>query len=310
MSRSYRGSHAPSTVSSKYSSYPDRTAPYSVSGQATTSQQAPAMNPVPERQMMRINVPTVNAGHTPGVCYICSYMKENKEFVKIYHRHFSSIRLREMLCVEGTEKSYLCPSCVSRHKSYPEERVKIVVSDSTLHQFFAPPNNEDKPAYMGDTMLTDYITIPGGCIEVGNCYQRIVIFIVQRLSANHDEGNKKDYSCDGDIFLRKNFDKFNFPAENKGSFTVRVEDNLAKFWHDSLEWQYGKPMIVKTPNGTESDRYWKVRFGQDEQNIELTVHFYNHNKYKDKKQSKLMILGSTMCEYVFTELPNIYKIVL
>ena len=165
MSRSYRGSHAPSTVSSKYSSYPDRTAPYSVSGQATTSQQAPAMNPVPERQMMRIKVSTVNAGHTPGVCYICSYMKENKEFVKIYHRHFSSIRLREMLCVEGTEKSYLCPSCASRHKSYPEERVKIVVSDSTLHQFFAPPNNEDKPAYMGDTMHTDYITIPGGCID-------------------------------------------------------------------------------------------------------------------------------------------------
>ena len=86
---------------------------------------------------------------------------------------------------------------------------------------------------------------------------------------------------------------------------MRVEDNLAKFWRDSLEWQYGKPRIDKTPNGTESDRYWKVRFG----NIELTVHFYNHNKYKDKKQSKLMILGSTMCEYVFTELPNIYKIV-
>ena len=148
--------------------------------------------------------------------------------------------------------------------------------------------------------------------EVGNCYQRIRIFIVQRLSANHDEGNKKDYSWDGDIFLIKNFDKFNFPAENKGSFTVRVEDNLAKFWQDSLEWQYGKPRIDKTPNGTESDRHWKVRFGQDEQNIELTVHFYNHNKYKDKKQSKLMIQGSsqsTMCEYVFTELPKIYKIV-
>ena len=63
--------------------------------------------------------------------------------------------------------------------------------------------------------------------EVGNSYQRILIFIVQRFSANHDERNK-EYSCDGDIFMRENFDKFNFPAENKGSFTVRVEDKLAE----------------------------------------------------------------------------------
>ena len=84
---------------------------------------------------------------------------------KIYHRHFSSIRLMEMLCAEGTTKSYLCPSCISRHKLYLEERVKIVVSDSTLHQFFAPPNSEDNNAYKGDTMHTGYITIPGGCID-------------------------------------------------------------------------------------------------------------------------------------------------
>ena len=92
------------------------------------------------------------------------------------------------------------------------------------------------------------------------------------------------------------------------SFTVRVEDKLAEVWRDALEWQYGKPRVVRTPNGVESDRFWKVEFCQ----IELTVHFYNHNKSKDKKQNKLMIQGSdqsTICEYVFTELPKIYKIV-
>ena len=143
--------------------------------------------------------------------------------------------------------------------------------------------------------------------EVGNSYQRILMYIVLRISANHED-RKKQYSCDGDIFMKENFDKFNFPAENKGSFTVRVEDKLAEVWRDTLEWQYGKPRVVRTPNGVESDRFWKVKFCQ----IELTVHFYNHNKSKDKKQNKLMIQGSdqsTICEYVFTELPKMYKIV-
>lgn len=43
-----------------------------------------------------------------------------------------------------------------------------------------------------------------------------------------------------------------------------------------------------------------------------TVHFYNHNKPKDKKQSKFLIQGgiqSVICEFVFCELPKIYKLV-
>ena len=160
MPRSDRGYYAPhhqDPVSNKYSTYRPAV---SVPGHHSTQQQAPA----PERQLSS-SVPTVNAGYRAGVCYICSYSKENNEIVSIYHRHFSSLRLREMLGVEGTEKCYLCPSCKSRHGSYPEDRVKIVVSDSTLHQFFAPPNYEDKPPYKGDTMHTDYITVPGGCID-------------------------------------------------------------------------------------------------------------------------------------------------
>ena len=46
--------------------------------------------------------------------------------------------------------------------------------------------------------------------------------------------------------------------------------------------------------------------------IEITLHFYNHNKPKDKKQSKMLVQGSVqsaICDFVFGELPNIYKMV-
>ena len=34
--------------------------------------------------------------------------------------------------------------------------------------------------------------------------------------------------------------------------------------------------------GTETDRLWKIVYTQ---NTEITVHFYDHNKPKDKKNS-------------------------
>ena len=46
--------------------------------------------------------------------------------------------------------------------------------------------------------------------------------------------------------------------------------------------------------------------------IEITLHFYNHNKPKDKKQSKMLVQGSVqsaICDFVFGELPNIYEMV-
>ena len=73
--------------------------------------------------------------------------------------------------------------------------------------------------------------------------------------------------------------------------------------------QFGKT-VIKNSNGTEVDRIWKIRYGLGEENIEITLHFYNHNKPKDKKTSKILIQGSSqsiLCEYVLIELPNIYK---
>ena len=63
--------------------------------------------------------------------------------------------------------------------------------------------------------------------------------------------------------MKDNFNKFNYPFENKGSVTVTVEDNLAEVWQDCLETQYGHPKIVKNQNCVETDRMWKFLFGID-----------------------------------------------
>ena len=106
--------------------------------------------------------------------------------------------------------------------------------------------------------------------------------------------------------LLRKIGKFNIPNENTGSFTVNVEDSLAEVWQLCLEKVYGKPKLTINPQGTECDRVWKTVYDQ----CELTVHFYNHNKPKDKKQSKILIQGAIqtrICEFVLTELPKIYK---
>ena len=106
-------------------------------------------------------------GQSGGHCLICSYTQEHpKPQVPVYHRHFSSLRLREMTGVEDSTRVYLCPSCKSHHQPYPNSRIKVVVSDSTLHEFFAPRNNMcGAPQYPGDTQHVDYVTIPGATIE-------------------------------------------------------------------------------------------------------------------------------------------------
>ena len=142
--------------------------------------------------------------------------------------------------------------------------------------------------------------------ELGNCYQRVLKYIVERLQSEIEPMN------DEDLFARENFDNFNFPFENQGSFTVKVEDDLAEVWQDCFESVFGAPRIVKTPKGTESDRIWKIIFEHEGRKSEITVHFYNHNKPKHKKQSLFLIQGgiqSFLCEFVFTELPKIYKLV-
>ena len=58
----------------------------------------------------------------------------------------------------------MCPSCMSRHLPYPGDRIKVVVSDSTLHEFFAPTGYTGR-AYEGDTTHVDYVTIENAFIH-------------------------------------------------------------------------------------------------------------------------------------------------
>ena len=146
-------------------------APYYNPRQPCPSACVPALRP----QYDRHNVPAAllkaiqqySSASQPRRCHICSYSQQYPAAqIPIYHRHFSSLRLSELTVVEANNSHYLCPSCMSHHLPYPEDRIKVVVSDSTLHQFFAPPGNLSVSSqYQGDTMHVDYITIPGGDIE-------------------------------------------------------------------------------------------------------------------------------------------------
>ena len=144
--------------------------------------------------------------------------------------------------------------------------------------------------------------------ELGNCYQRVLKHIIDRLQAQEDTFEP---STDETILAKDSFNQFNFPFENQGSFTVQVEDNLADIWQECLEIVYGVPRIVVCTSGAESDRFWKTLFSLNEREIQITIHFYNH-KNNDKKQSKIRVQGavqSFICEYVFIDLPKIYKMV-
>ena len=98
-------------------------------------------------------------------------------------------------------------------------------------------------------------------------------------------------------FFEDNFHAFNFPYENKGSFTVKIEDELADAWSDCISRSLGKATIKRNLKGTETDRYWKIDNYMD---IEITLHLYI--RPKNKKGSKLLVQGAKqqiICSYVF-----------
>ena len=101
-----------------------------------------------------------------GHCNICSYTQEYPaRQVPVYHRHFSSRRLREMSGAENSNNPYYCPSCKHQHQPDPTNRIKVVVSDSTLHNFFSSTARIGSRLYRGDASHVDYVTIPGADIN-------------------------------------------------------------------------------------------------------------------------------------------------
>ena len=85
-------------------------------------------------------------------------------------------------------------------------------------------------------------------------------------------------------FFDENFEKFNFPFENKGSFTVNIEDYLADTWQACITNILGEPKVAINPHGTECDRSWKVSYTQ-EKTINITIHIYKKPKKQERKQA-------------------------
>ena len=138
--------------------------------------------------------------------------------------------------------------------------------------------------------------------KLRSAYDEIKQFIEENMKTGFNLQTVEE--TDEEVFFKDNFEQFNFPYENKGSFTVRIEDFLADTWEVFIVQLLGDPTVTKNPSGVECDRFWKVSYKY----IDITIHIYKNPK--NKKGSKLMLQGSSqsvLCTYVFEELPKIYK---
>ena len=93
-------------------------------------------------------------------CFICS-----SELNDVHHCHFSALYYMKTIgvntgSVRDTGGKLFCPSCKSMHGAYPEERIKIIVADSTFHLFFAVGGTLGD-SFKGDIIHVNYLTIAG-----------------------------------------------------------------------------------------------------------------------------------------------------
>ena len=100
--------------------------------------------------------------------------------------------------------------------------------------------------------------------EVKTAYEKVRDFIKNKSDDVDDA-----VSDDVELFFDDNFEKFNFPHENKGSFTVLIENSLAQAWQDCLTSLLGEPKV----NIKSNDVSWKVSYTQ-EKTIDITINIY------------------------------------
>ena len=82
----------------------------------------------------------------------------------VRHSHFSSKFMMSM-SMDSSGMSF-CSSCKKLHSKNPTERIKLCLTDSTLHRFFVPPEKDGQQLqYEGDKEHVDYVSIPGGKVE-------------------------------------------------------------------------------------------------------------------------------------------------
>ena len=86
--------------------------------------------------------------------------------------------------------------------------------------------------------------------ELVEAYTKLKNYFKEKTGLNDKDIFEND---DEERFFRENFEKFNFPCANKGSFTVAIEDNLADTWQECMENALGEPLVKINPFGTECD---------------------------------------------------------
>ena len=96
--------------------------------------------------------------------------------------------------------------------------------------------------------------------KLRSAYEELMTYIENDDSRAAQEVNTVEEN-DEEVFFQDNFNQFNFPHENKGSFTVRIEDYLADTWEVFLVHLLGDPVVATNPQGVECDRFWKVMYG-------------------------------------------------
>ena len=64
--------------------------------------------------------------------------------------------------------------------------------------------------------------------KLRSAYEEIKNYIEENI--NNDVNLQTVEETDEEVFFKDNFEQFNFPHENKGSFTVRIEDLLTDTW--------------------------------------------------------------------------------
>ena len=116
------------------------------------------------------NLPSVRYRHgDPGKCDICSTrggpgLRQHS----VYHRHASAKEVQRVAACKTDVDSFFCPTCRfmvgSRHvpgkfhNMVDQTRLKIVLSSSTLHNFWLE-------GYEGDIDHVDWSTSPGATIQ-------------------------------------------------------------------------------------------------------------------------------------------------
>lgn len=97
-------------------------------------------------------------------CIICSQNQLKVQDKRdMFHKHFSSKYARECTGLDQAPGDYFCLTCKAIHSSIQNTRLKICLSTSMLHEFWAPRGSK-AIVYEGDKSHIDYITIPGGKI--------------------------------------------------------------------------------------------------------------------------------------------------